>query len=626
MAEQRTKFILDIRKKNQLPLFVEVITSISIGTDPRNDIVLSSPKIRVKHLLFEIKNNVLVLKHLALNNQTYLNANPLEENKSYIIDENDHLQMYEVEIIIKKEIDYNSPTPLDQIIEKKPFDFPSALDLTPEQETGKIKYFDNPTGSMKYEKRKNPSFFDKKTSPTSMTLWVVKIYSLIIDFFLTYFLMTIIIPSFGYDKKLQEVVTTLLDSFVNLNQYPFLRFLFVWYFLSLFFVTLFGTTIGQFVLGLYVQSKNTFSNLIKLRLKTMFCSLLLIPGQNDLSQKIFFVSMRKIGIVVTCLFFVFSPFFLPSPFNQEIIETKSTQKTLIQELKTNSIYLKSQKLQVELKSEIPHRYLLLPYPKTKDGNMLIGFEFIDLLEKRSLHMTQTGSINYFDLEKEISFANPLMNIHTKSHFENWTIEKKKERFIEILKTAPDQFINLVSHFGLLFGQVVIVKKNLLQTLNLTNSQDLLIYKYKPLMPVLSLTNHERWVFFIFTNDRIHFFNIESSDNNQMLKNAFEEYILSKFLAYNHDSNENSQNNILEAFDSLLESDEKDFLTYYTNLANSDSIRKVSFKENDLTLETFKFLRENVSRLETLLKKDESKKTIQLLDKQLTPMEIPGDIR
>ena len=62
MKHLQSQFRLDVRIENQPPLKIEVIDSITVGLDPRNDLVLVLRKIKNRHLVFHKKEENLALQ------------------------------------------------------------------------------------------------------------------------------------------------------------------------------------------------------------------------------------------------------------------------------------------------------------------------------------------------------------------------------------------------------------------------------------------------------------------------------------------------------------------------------------------------------------------------------------
>ncbi len=72
----------------------------SIGSDPRNDIILIGGTISAKHIHIKNESNCLKLKFTGEENTTRMNGTWLLKNKMYIVDKKDSIQIETTKIII----------------------------------------------------------------------------------------------------------------------------------------------------------------------------------------------------------------------------------------------------------------------------------------------------------------------------------------------------------------------------------------------------------------------------------------------------------------------------------------------------------------------------------------------
>ena len=82
MTQEKNQFRLDVRLDNKPPMKIDVVDTITVGLDPRCDLVLSGAKIKNRHIEFVAKGENLALVYLGNTNQTVLNSLPLEEGKT----------------------------------------------------------------------------------------------------------------------------------------------------------------------------------------------------------------------------------------------------------------------------------------------------------------------------------------------------------------------------------------------------------------------------------------------------------------------------------------------------------------------------------------------------------------
>jgi hypothetical protein len=647
MVEQRTKLILDIRRKDHPPITLDVNETVHLGSDPRNDVIVSAKKNQPKHLQINKINGELALKNLAKNNQTFLNSVALEENKTYLLDENDHILIADTEIIVKKVNALFTPSVSEEVPSSQkqvpPVDknlnhlFQQESALTPENEKEKIKFHDNPTGSMKLEKKLFPSFFEMMNRPSPLSLTVVKLYSLLLDLFITYFVLGVVIPFYGFEKEVNHFLSSLSAALVlALSDYfPIqLNFLFslssfsfivAFYLVSILQVLLFGSTLSQFLLGLNRKTTNNWSSLFLSRLKTFFYALFLIPGQNYISSHPIFSAFRKVGAFFLILFILISPLIVQNDLKPIITIVPNNNLAIKKELKTQSLDFESRRMQIALQTELPYRFLFIPYPElNKDKSFSIGFEFHDLINEKKLNLKAVEVITFEDLESLTSYSNPLQKIHFRSNLSEWTLKQKKNFIFESLKVSPLNIIAITKLYGPFFSSAISVRNKLLSPFN-KNQPEFTIETFSEDSPVFIISNKNKIVLYLVTAEVIHMFDINRQEKDFETLTYFNDYMTKHFTLIDQSESryKKTQLDLFYALDRLMENDEKSFLTYYVSLVNNDQTRLVSFNEKDLTFQVFKVLRENLRDLSSKLKSEDSQKTINQLIKQLTPMEIPG---
>lgn len=106
--ELKKEFIYSIVliEKNKGELSYQVNPELTVGLDPRNEIILVSPLISSKHLVFEEENGELKLTFLGKENTTFLNSNSLFPNQKYFLKPSDQIVIGQFTLKIKKELAY----------------------------------------------------------------------------------------------------------------------------------------------------------------------------------------------------------------------------------------------------------------------------------------------------------------------------------------------------------------------------------------------------------------------------------------------------------------------------------------------------------------------------------------
>jgi len=615
MNQSTNQFRLDIRLENKPPMKIDVVDTVTAGLDPRNDLVLLGNKINNRHLVFEKKGENLALHYLGNTNQTFLNSIPLEENKTYILEPGDKLQLTGAEIIIQCELVH-----IHETQKIKPVIFQSSHELTPEAVTEGIVYRDNPTGSMKKQIHVRPNIIDTMERGSLLTLWVIKLYSLVVDAFMTYLVLVVALPLIFVDHFALSVFNYLSSLIFPTYNHSFFSFFIAWYLLSFAQTLVFGATLGQSILGLRNNPDNTFGRLIFFRMKTFIYSLFLLPAQNTVKNSLIFKGLRKVGIIIVLIFILISPFLLPSPYNSNLTLVGYDQFG-IKELHSRTIMSYSKDLQMGLSAELPFRYYLLP--AIVDANKR-SFQLIDLKSDESIIVSETDDQSYESIEAQLKYGNPLYSTIHKSPLLQDSLKEKKALIQSILLLSPIHLAQNAKALGPFFGSGLLVKESLMNS-NIKN--DMVLKTYMPETPLLFLSSSQQDFFYLLGPDRIRRFVVDSQ-NKGNLTTVFEQAVFTKLTVDSENLiKPNNQNvTLLEAQDAFLHGDEQTFLTYYVGIANSLSNVKIIHAEADFTDQAKLAVIKNIDAVLKFIKNKNVYKSFNDIKKQLAPMEKPGEKR
>ena len=609
----KNHFRLDVRLEGQGPMKIDVIDTVTAGLDPRCDLVLLGQKVKNRHLVFTKKEENLALLYLGNTNQTFLNSLPLEEGKTYLLEVDDRIQLSGAEIIIRSEVVH-----IHESQKVKSVIFNSLEDLTPESIPEKIVYADNPTGSMKLQPHVQESFFKKTEAVSFFKLWTAKIYSLIFDIFITYLALTVLLPLVLSQDYVIAVINYLASVLFPLKSHSFFKFFIAWYLVSFAQTLVFGTTLGQFLLGLRHQGENKFGKLIFFRLKTFLYSLFLIPAQNSLSPNFLFRGIRKVGVFIFLMFIIVSPFFMPAPFNLPLTIMSATDSAH-KELRTRSIFSYSKDLGINLTAELSPRYLLTPYvldPKKR------AFQFFDLKTNSSIIVHEEKNFSYEDLEDLIEYGNPLYRSFHKLSFKELPLKEKKEMLQTALLSSPAMTKNLLLNYGPFFGSSTLLKARLMEGITTLDSTAKF---YAPSSPMFFIGSKNVSYFYILGPHDIKTFVVDTPKKGALV-NVFEEEIWSKLLLETESSvvlNKMAVG-LFEAQDAFLHGDEQTFLTYYVGVANNLSNVRIIHAEADLTDAAKRAVAKNISDVAKKMINKNVQKSFADIKNQLTPMENPGE--
>jgi hypothetical protein len=573
------QFLLDIRLPGKTPLKIEIRDEFSAGSDPRNDLVLIGKKVRPKHLRFEKKEEILILHFLGKENEAFLNSIPMEEAKNYMLEKGDVIQVGSTEIIIRHELVHGPVAELITNHPPRPVLFNSLDELSKESVHEKLKFKEQTQ-----TERPSAKEVSKEREPF-LRLAVIKLYAILTDAFITYMIMVIVFPLFLIDSAIEILLFSGAEILYGYWPYPetmnsFINFFLAWYVLSFMQTLIFGTTFGQYLLGLKNFTKQdtrklSFGRLFFLRLKTLFFSLFLLPGQSYISNNFLFKAIRKSGLVIVLVTAILSPLFLlPFPFNSNISILPPPKKKNKSALHTITISSFSQELGVSLKTEMSPRFFLLPLLQSNQEKMerARGFQFFDLKTKRDLKVIETGFISYESLNRQFAYANPLFSALHKRPLHLMSKVKIKELISEALMLSPLTLTDAFTPFGIFFGSSVLIKKNLLSLFasEAQLSQGSVIRFFSTDNPFFILRHGSADLVYFFSEKGISVLSIESG-TDVLMEQGFEDEILSKFQFVAPDFADNFPATralgILEALDAYLLQDEQTLLTYYINEVN-----------------------------------------------------------
>ncbi len=109
IAQNESPYSVDVRVPKKIPQRLEVSGVIHIGSDPRNDIIVSSEEgFAAKQFIIRQRSNIVVatcLHNPELN--ITLNQKPMMEGKSYIVERGDIITLKNVEIYVRQEANFS---------------------------------------------------------------------------------------------------------------------------------------------------------------------------------------------------------------------------------------------------------------------------------------------------------------------------------------------------------------------------------------------------------------------------------------------------------------------------------------------------------------------------------------
>ena len=590
---EKLLFMLDVKIPHQTMMSIEVVERLIAGIDPRNDLILIDPKVKTKHFLFRLKNNTLTVHNLGDDGDSFLNGLPLEMDKLYILEKGDSLKVGKIEINIRAKINhyvfkdssfvsqhYNDPLTetdhsrevlIKEIVEDKKIEF-----IKPEIKSEDYKI-----------SRSIPLSNFKK-----LALIPYKIYGFVIDFFMTYFILSYLLPKMGIIELALNFLYPISKYLLQMNPFKMtkiivphislLEFFIVFHIVMIISALILGSSPGNFLIGMGHKGKNNF---LAIRFKAYFYALLnclLLPliifdipfykGRNfkevltfsemELSSSLIYKTLRKAIMPVLIFACVFSPFFINHPANSSLT-VESLQKEKYIDLHTVLISSFSSEFGFSLQGELNKDYALLPYfEKNK-----LGLIFYDKKTNLFLTMKEVGRTDNDQVSFRFRFANPFASYL----FPNALPEHQnlKNKSLLSLELSVDHLSHNFKNFGPFVGNGLLFKQFLIGPYNSKNS--FLYNSFAEKNPALKISdsfnrqsNQDK--IFLFTTKGL----IEFSLTTPQQANLREHFVSSVLAPLRFRQSQIQKNppgpQVLEVLDAFERSEYQTLLTYYINEA------------------------------------------------------------
>ena len=97
-----------IEQQNDAKLAYQINPKLTVGLDPRNDVVLVDKIIEEKHLEFCELDGQISVTQLAKTGTTLINGKPLEQNNQYLVGIHDQIKIGQIRIRFKKDLGFKN--------------------------------------------------------------------------------------------------------------------------------------------------------------------------------------------------------------------------------------------------------------------------------------------------------------------------------------------------------------------------------------------------------------------------------------------------------------------------------------------------------------------------------------
>lgn len=95
-------YTLDIRLQGAPPERVTIDDKLTVGSSPQAEISIEGLNLDAIHCIFRYYNEILTVYNIGAKTVTYLDKQPLEGGRMYVLDKGDKLNIGKLEIIIRK--------------------------------------------------------------------------------------------------------------------------------------------------------------------------------------------------------------------------------------------------------------------------------------------------------------------------------------------------------------------------------------------------------------------------------------------------------------------------------------------------------------------------------------------
>ncbi len=593
-------FLLTITIPDQPSREIFVADEILAGLDPRNDLILVDPLVRAKHFHFftETGNGgikYLSLRYLGVDGITKLNGVYLQNNKVYLLENNDRIKVGRIEISTSSK---TMTAPALRQVSANKVNFKSiAINSTHRPLAPKMEYLKVPAELPVLKKPKLQGELRLKSFSDGLKLIPFKFYAFLVNVVLTFFILAFLIPHFDFLEKAFELLLPISNFLVEnlFTKYPALyrghtlsliEFFICYHFFMIASSLVFAITPGEFLIGLRPISLN--SNFLLRRIKGYFYNLINVftlplilfdipcyRGQTikeivtfthkEISMSFRSKISRKIIIPMFSVAALLSPLVLKAPFNTLVFKEVDYSPSFINANTTNlSTY--SHYFGITIDTEISNSIKILPaFEKNK-----LGITLYDLKNNKQLIISEMGRRPHSQSLFKLRYANPLASFHLSD-----TLLDQ-----EILKNALIDSFNLKHDQSLLSNLLdLIFKAEHLNHLSPTDS--IFVNPFEMKNPFVKMTSgshlNEQVLFFYNPRETIEFkiYLKGESEQTSLLPEIFTKSFLSPARYYQGTSNKLKDPQILEVLEAFELGNYQTLLTYYINEAKKSQADKLT---------------------------------------------------
>ncbi len=604
MENFSSEYILKVIFKNKLPFHLDTSAPITIGSDPRCDVILTDKKSTGPIATIEFINSALILKYMGPDQYLHFNGEYLGQGRNLFLTSGDEINVggIRIQVLKNKEAQKEEASlQIDDIL-TKPFVTDKQFDKKQKTNTNikvntiqKTKQKEVTKTTTKTLKKPLP----KKVNP--LFLNALCLYSIVIDFFVTYLLLSFLSFNEHFFRLSADISKFLFGLITTQGASAFLLFILNWLILNLFQHIIFGKTIGQFFAGLTFDYKNSVLNYLGKRILSFLFAFIFIPIQNRYNTTKVAFTLRILSLFLICGA-IYYPKFAITPFDL-IFSEESFSKTPKIEQSHEERFARNDNGDFTI--NVPNHYFFYPdFSKVKTQIVLK-----DLIENEELSFELVKSFERTAITEILTFNNPYARL-VRSFDEQKVFEGALHDSLENISGNYDD--------ALLKHKILLSADMKLKDFLFKDARSLKVVYPNGLTHLAQLEVDGQKMIMIVEETKVSLVSYQT--NLPKLADTF----LNALNDITPIPADNSKNiTLVELVSTELNKDDQTILTYYINSVKNIIENQRYYGKENLTVDISYLLQKSIESTMNLMSSQKIRASLKNLLTELTPMEKPG---
>ena len=604
MENFSSEYILKVIFKNKLPFHLDTSAPITIGSDPRCDVILTDKKSTGPIATIEFINSALILKYVGPDQYLHFNGEYLGQGRNLFLTSGDEINVggIRIQVLKNKEVQREEASlQIDDIL-NKPFVTDKEFDKKQKTNTNikvntiqKTKQKEVTKTTTKTLKKPLP----KKVNP--LVLNALRLYSIVIDFFVTYLLLSFLSFNEHLFRLSADISKFIFGLITTQSASAFLLFILNWLILNLFQHIIFGKTIGQFFAGLTFDYKNSVLNYLGKRILSFLFAFIFIPIQNRYNTTKVAFTLRILPLFLICGA-IYYPKLAITPFDLTFSE-ESFSKTPKIEQSHEERFARNDNGDFTI--NIPNHYFFYPdFSKVKTQIVLK-----DLLENEELSFELVKSFERTAITEILTFNNPYAGL-VRSFDEQKVFEGALHDSLKNISGIYDA--------ALLKHKILLSADMKLKDFLFKDARSLKVVYPNGLTHLAQLEVDGQKMIMIVEETKVSLVSYQT--NLPKLADTF----LNALNDITPIPADNSKNiTLIELVSTELNKDDQTILTYYINSVKNITENQRYYGKENLTVDISYLLQKSIESTMNLMSSQKIRASLKNLLTELTPMEKPG---